>query len=84
MPILDYTGMHIGDLVVLEEVETPEGKRGRSYLCRCSCGNHCIKTVSQLGRAYYQGQGAHCGCKSKAYHDKWKNSIRFGNRRYQK
>ena len=33
MPILDYTGMHIGDLVVLEEVETPEGKRGRSYLC---------------------------------------------------
>lgn len=82
--ITDYTGMHIGDLVVLEQLEPLEGKHGKRYLCRCACGNHCIKTGSQLGKAYYQGEGAHCGCKSKQNRRAWGNSVRFGNRRYRK
>lgn len=41
----DYTGMHIGDLVVLEQMEPVAGKQNR--------------------RA-------------------WGNSVRFGNRRYQR
>lgn len=80
----DYTGMHIGDLVVLEQMEPVAGKRCRQYLCRCSCGNHCIKTNCQLAKAYYRGAGAHCGCKSKRNRRAWGNSVRFGNRRYQR
>lgn len=80
--IADYTGLHIGDLTVLEALEPEEGKQGRSYLCRCSCGRHCIKTSSQLSKAYNYGQGAHCGCKSKKAKKAYKDSLHLGKEWY--
>lgn len=69
MPITDYTGMQIGDLKVLQKLPPAAGEKGSRYLCKCSCGNSCVLSVTKISRAYHLGQGAHCGCKKHRLHD---------------
>ena len=78
--IYDYTGMTIGELTVLREVPNP-GRKGKAYLCRCSCGNHIVKTVKQLSNAYYYKRGAHCGCLTQQ-HRRAFGSILISTARY--
>jgi hypothetical protein len=51
-------GKRINNLTVLCLTATPEGKRGRHYLCRCDCGNEVVKRAALLTN----GQAVSCGC----------------------
>jgi len=53
-------GKKFGRLTVIEQLETPDGKKGRGawYLCRCDCGGE--KTVR--GSSLRKGITASCGC----------------------
>lgn len=74
--IADYTGMVVGELTVLQKLPLEEGSRASRYLCRCSCGNTCIKGVSYLSKAKYNGASAHCGCREAR-----KVHLHFGKRK---
>ena len=48
--IRDLTGQKFGRLLVIREVETPEGKDGKKrwWLCKCDCGNYKIASAYTL------------------------------------
>ena len=59
---IDLTGMEFGKLTVLEQNGNyifPSGRKGeRTWLCRCCCGQFCIKRGSQLR----DGKTKSCRC----------------------
>lgn len=56
----DLTGKIFGDLQVLNRTEPGDSRRGRWWLCQCSCGN----TYSCPGSLLVTGKRTHCGCKT--------------------
>lgn len=56
----DLTGQRFGRLVVIKQVEKPEGRKqkGVYWLCQCDCGNTCIVK----GRQLISGNTRSCGC----------------------
>jgi len=56
----DLSGRAFGELTALESVPAPEGRRGRWWKCRCSCG----KEVQVQATMLRTGRKTHCGCKA--------------------
>lgn len=60
----DLTGQTFGQLTVIERAENreyPNGGKEAQWLCKCSCGNQCIR----LGRTLHRGTSTSCGCLKK-------------------
>lgn len=58
-PRIDFTGHVISRLTVLREVPAPTGKRGRHFLCACSCGKEVVYSALILT----VGSVRSCGCR---------------------
>lgn len=69
--IQDLTGMQFGGLVVVKMADTPAGKKGAWWTCRCTCG----KQVDYSARVLNAGKRRDCGCKQKG---KDLSNNRFG------
>lgn len=55
-----------GKLTILaNEVPSPYSKR--SYLCKCDCGNICVRLQASLHNAKRDGRISSCGCYSQKY-----------------
>ena len=57
----DLTGFKVNDLEVIGRADDyidPKGQRGVRWLCRCVCGNTCVKSRSEL----MSGEAKSCGC----------------------
>lgn len=56
----DLTGQRFDRLVVIKQVEKPEGRKqkGVYWLCQCDCGNTCIIK----GQLLINGKTRSCGC----------------------
>lgn len=52
-------GYKRGLLTVVSQVKSNPGK-GKFYLCKCDCGNECVRSTSRLNDKYNQNQS--CGC----------------------
>lgn len=50
MCVRDWTGVEQGRLTVLRRAQTPTGKRGAHWLCRCECGREYVVRGSNLAR----------------------------------
>ena len=64
MKLIDLTGRHFGELIVLErDYQTQEQKKSPKpyWKCRCSCGN----VFSVLGKSLREGRTVSCGCMAK-------------------
>jgi len=55
---MDLTGQRFGRLVVINEAES--SKPGRHWLCRCDCGNTCIRRSGALRDKHHKNKS--CGC----------------------
>ena len=73
---MNYVGMTIKDLTVLHRLPPLKAHGPARYLCKCSCGEHCIRSSAYLCKAVRYGTGANCGCKNKNA-----RSLLFGKRR---
>lgn len=59
---IDLTGKHFGKLTVIKkEYFIPEKHKGWYWLCKCDCGNDCVKKGEDLRR----GRIKSCGCLSR-------------------
>lgn len=52
-------GAIFGQLTVIKEI-IPSALKSRTFLCKCSCGNECIRTRQALLKSC----DSHCGCKN--------------------
>lgn len=59
--ILVNSGDKFGRLTIMSEVNTPKGKKGRYFLCKCRCGN--VREYPL--RVLRNGTTTSCGCYSK-------------------
>ncbi len=64
--LIDLTGQTVGKWEVLRRCETPEGRRGPYWECRCTCEAKTIRPVSGASLVNFQrglprGSGS-CGC----------------------
>lgn len=50
-------GFRSGHLEVIREI-IPSSLKSRTFLCRCDCGNECVRTKQAL----YKDSDSHCGC----------------------
>lgn len=53
------SGSTFGQLSVVKEI-IPSALKSRTFLCKCSCGNECVRTLQAL----LKGCDSHCGCKN--------------------
>ena len=53
---VDLTGKEFGELTVLQQIDNQSRKRGRLWLCRCSCGSE----YTVLGTLLTNGYRQHC------------------------
>ena len=63
---MDLTGQRFGKLIVKELVVAKPYKK-KSWLCKCDCGNTCIRLEMTLKSSKRDGRESSCGCKSKEY-----------------
>lgn len=56
----DLTGRTFGELQVIQESHSHSPRKGRWWLCCCSCGN----TYLCAGSLLVTGRRTHCGCKT--------------------
>lgn len=61
--LIDLTGQRLNYWTVLEKAETPAGKSGRWWLCRCKCGTTRVMPSRYLGSKDFSS----CGCKKKEF-----------------
>lgn len=54
----DYSGIRSGRLVMIKRVESPNGRKGVFWLCKCDCGKEKISRGDVVAR----GQVISCGC----------------------
>lgn len=74
----DFTGQRFGMLTVIR-VENPKPYRKKTYLCKCDCGNTCVRKAMSLHAAQRDGRISSCGCYTKKYltagdHDRCKKA----------
>lgn len=60
----DVLGKRFGRLVVLKEV-TSDRREGREFLCRCDCGNLCVRSTASL--VMKRKNEMSCGCSLRKY-----------------
>ena len=60
----DLTGQRFGKLLVIRK-ESENSNSGTRWLCRCDCGNECVKRSSALRN----GSAVDCGCESSSLID---------------
>ena len=63
---MDLTGQRFGKLIVKELVVAKPYKK-KSWLCKCDCGNTCVRLEMTLKASKRDGRESSCGCKSKEY-----------------
>ena len=58
-----HSGERYGKLTLIQPVPRPDGKsrKGSYWLCKCDCGNECIKHYNDI----WAGDTKSCGCLSK-------------------
>lgn len=57
-------GERIGDLTILAQAER-SAHGDRQYLCRCECGETCIRKATVLQNNIKRGYINSCGCRKK-------------------
>ena len=63
---MNLVGQKFGKLTVIE-LAVPKPYRKKSYLCKCDCGNTCIRLESTLKASLRDGRISSCGCYIKRY-----------------
>lgn len=61
---MDLTGKRFGMLVV-KELVVPKPYMKKSWLCKCDCGNECVRLEATLKAAKKHGRTSNCGCITK-------------------
>ncbi len=59
----DLTGMKFGKLTVIKMLYNYNGTHRTKCLCKCDCGNECIRAAYDLGKSELSS----CGCAKKEY-----------------
>lgn len=62
----DLVGQRIGMLVV-QELVVPKPYSKKSWLCKCDCGNTCVRLESTLKVSVRDHRISNCGCITKSY-----------------
>lgn len=77
MKYTDLSGKTIGYLTVLERSGSDATGKNSKWLCKCKCGNTCVKSRSVLTRCETKGHITSCGCRqyeSKNYTHRMSNT----------
>lgn len=61
----DLTGQRFGRLLVIKEAPREIGQKSIHWICKCDCGNECVKTSQSLF-----GGTKSCGCIVKEIHER--------------
>jgi len=77
----NLVGKKISRLTVIAHIQKPKGQ-GNSWVCKCECGNECVKTTSQINDKASPNKS--CGCLhvesiSKASAAAWKATTKFNH-----
>lgn len=62
----DLVGQRFGMLVV-QKLEVPTPYMKKSWLCKCDCGNTCIRLEATLKASKRDGRVSNCGCVNQSY-----------------